>query len=124
MSIEVFSHIVRELTGDWIAPIECMKIQEEERFFHDEVVFFGKLEELGPTGKVHALQEASMLDKYKFDQQRAGFFFIEDPECRKIRSLEEDKQYIVWYNGASSIPYIIEIQDEPITTHRLMFETT
>mgnify|MGYP001409464459 FL=1 len=67
MSIEVFSHIVRELTGDWIAPIECMKIQEEERFFHDEVVFFGKLEELGPTGKVHALQEASMLDKYKFD---------------------------------------------------------
>lgn len=66
-----------------------------------------------------------MIDKYQFDEQRNGFFYNEEPECRKLRGLEEEKSYIVWYNGDSSIPFILELVDEaPIDTHRLLYETT
>ena len=52
-----------------------------------------------------------------------GFFHNSDPECRKARDLDETKPFIVWYNGENSVPYIIEIKDEVIETHRLMYET-
>lgn len=66
-----------------------------------------------------------MIDKYQFDEARNGFFYNEDPECRKLRGLDETKPYIVWYNGENSIPYIIELQDDsPVAAHRLLYETT
>ena len=124
MNIETFAAIVRELTGEWVLPIECQKIQSETRFFYDEVVYFGPADELKEGGRVHSLNDASMIDKYKFDIQRTGFFYNEDPECRKERELEGDKPYIVWYNGVNSVPFIIEIADEPISLHRVLYETT
>ena len=121
---ETFALIVRELTGEWILPVKCEMIQNEKRFFYDEVVYFGPVDELKEGGRAHKLNEASMVDKFKFDLQRNGFFYNEDPECRKARDLEEDKSYIVWYNGENSIPYIIEIGEEPIEVHRILYETT
>ena len=62
-----------------------------------------------------------MIDRYQFDEQRVGFFFNEDESCREKRNLDKDKSYIVWYNGENSVPYIIEITDEPIDRQHLMF---
>ena len=124
LNYSTFAAIVRELTGDWVLPIECEKIQDEKRFFYDEVVYFGPADELKEGGRVAQLNETSLIDKYKFDVQRSGFFYNEDPECRKARDLDGDKPYIVWFNGENSVPYIIEIKEEPIEVHRLLYETT
>ena len=64
---ETFALIVRELTGEWILPVKCEMIQDEKRFFYDEVVYFGPLDELKEGGRAHGLNEVSMVDKYKFD---------------------------------------------------------
>ncbi len=33
---------VRELTGEWFREIDCNDIQKDQRFFYDEVVYFGE----------------------------------------------------------------------------------
>ena len=44
--------IVRELTGEWVLPIECEKIQHPtDRIFFDEVVYFGPIDELKEEGR-------------------------------------------------------------------------
>ena len=119
---ETFAAIVRELTGDWVNPMSCDKIQSPDRFYYDEVVYFGSLSELEEGGKVDGMNKASMIDRYQFDEGRVGFFHNEDEKCRKERNLQEDKSYIAWFNGENSVPYILEVEDG-IDAHRIMFET-
>ena len=45
------------------------------------------------------------------DEQRIGYFYNTDPECRKARDLDEDKSYVVFFNGEESIPYILEVTE-------------
>ena len=63
-----------------------------------------------------------MIDRYEFDEQRIGYFYNSDPECRKARDLDEDKSYVVFFNGEESIPYILEVTEEGIETSRLLYE--
>ena len=63
-----------------------------------------------------------MIDRYEFDEQRIGYFYNSDPECRKARDLDEDKSYVVFFNGEESIPYILEVKEEGIETSRLLYE--
>jgi len=122
---EAFADVIRELTGDWVNPVDCVKIQGKNRFYYDEVVFFsGDLPALEVEGGVAwALQEVSMIDRYQFDEGRVGFFYNVDELCREKHKLDLDKSYIVWYNGANSVPYTLELTDEAVDVHRLMYET-
>ena len=63
-----------------------------------------------------------MIDRYEMDEQRIGYFYNSDPECRKARDLDEDKSYVVFFNGEESIPYILEVKEEGIETSRLLYE--
>jgi len=108
--------IVKELTGDWVKPLECKRIQALDRVYHDEVVFFGELE------KAQALEEVSMLDRYQFDEGRVGFFHNNDEACRKKHGVPAEGEFAVFYNGENSLPYVLKY-DETMDVRRLMFET-
>jgi hypothetical protein len=96
--------IVRELTGEWVTEIPCAEIQAASRYFYDELVYFGPGEDLKEGGIAEILVNVSMVDRYNFDQQRVGFYYNNEPECLKENDLEQDKRYIVFYNGENSIP--------------------
>ena len=53
-----------------------------------------------------------MFDRYHVDQDRAGFFYVEDPECRKQMKLDPEKRYIVFYNGEASIPSYLTVGED------------
>ena len=53
-----------------------------------------------------------MFDRYSFDEQRVGFYFNSDPQCKKLRDLDPVKDYIVIYNGENSVPSIHIVEDE------------
>ena len=77
-----FADIVRELTGEWFTLIHCDKIQSKQRFYYDEVVYFGEQSDLLGSGDFAPLAtKMSMLNRYYFDQPRAGFYFNSDPKC-------------------------------------------
>ena len=116
--------VIRELTGDWVNKIECDAIQGQSRWYYDEVVYFGPIEDLKPGGEAESFSQASMVDRYNFDEQRVGFFYNDDPECRTKRDLEGDKKYIVFYNGENSIPLVLELGLDNIEVSRLIYETT
>ena len=65
-----------------------------------------------------------MYDRYSFDEQRVGFFYNEDPECRKLRGLEEHKKYIILFNGENSIPIVLEIDKDEVSLSLLIREVT
>jgi len=65
-----------------------------------------------------------MVDRYNFDEQRVGFFYNADPECRKARDLDPKKKYIVIFNGENSIPSILEFGKDNIDLNRLFYEVT
>ena len=60
-----------------------------------------------------------MLDRYKWDDQRAGFFYNDEPECREARDLDPEKSYIVMYGGENSIPFKLTIGEDDIGIERL-----
>ena len=104
---QILATIVRELSGDWITWIECEAIQNEDRIFYDQVVYFGEGSDLQEGGKAEVLNRVSMADRYNFDEQRLGFYWNSDPDCRRDRRLNEDSNYIVFFNGENSIPLVL-----------------
>jgi len=119
---QMMAMIVRELSGDWVHPIKCDEIQGQNRWFYDEIVYFGAQEDLAKGGPVDFFAKASMVDRFNFDEQRVGFFYVEDPECRRLRDLDPEKSFIVIYNGENSIPFILEIGKDEVDLARLIFE--
>ena len=49
------------------------------------------------------LEGLSLFDKYNFDQQKVGFFWNNDPECKKEFGLDEEERYLLMLNGINSI---------------------
>lgn len=96
--------IMRELTGEWYREISCAEIQGEPRFYYDEVVYFGEVTDLYQSKQGALVNRLSMVDRYFVDQQRAGFYYNSDVECKKANNLEADKNYIVFYNGENASP--------------------
>ena len=64
------------------------------------------------------------MDRYTFDEQRVGFFYSSDKECKEKKGLDKDRDFIVYYNGEYSIPYVIEVNDDGLDKNRLLYETT
>ena len=123
-NVSVITTILQELTGDWVLPIACEEIQNQKRWYYDEIVYFGPKEDLEKDGIADIFNTASMIDRYNFDEQRVGFYYNDDPECRELRSLEKDEKYYVFYNGENSVPFILQVGLDKIDLPRLMFETT
>ena len=112
---------MRELTGEFVTEIECKKIQDPNRFNYDEVIYLGSQKHLFKEGgMVSALKQASKWDKYSFDLQRNGFFFNDQPDCRRERDLDPDEPYIIWYNGDQIEPLVVKVE-ETIEADRLMY---
>ena len=118
----IMAEIVRELTGDWVNTIECSEIQGANRWYFDEAVYFGKKEDLEDGGIADFFSKASMVDRFNFDEQRVGFFYTEDAECRRLRDLDVDKNYIVIYNGENSVPFILELGKDELNLGRMVHE--
>ena len=53
-----------------------------------------------------------------------GFWYNEDPECRKARQLDEDKKYLVFFHGENSVPFILEVGEDKFDLPRLMHEVS
>ena len=77
-----FALIIKELTGDFVVPIECDEIQADMRHHYDEVVFMGPKKEIEEHGSLELFNQLAMVDRYNFDDHRAGFYYVEDPACR------------------------------------------
>ena len=74
----------KSLTGDWVSEIECAGIGAEGRIYEDQVVYFGPESDLRKDeGKAAKLIDASIIDKYEFNEQHVGFHFNSDKECAK-----------------------------------------
>lgn len=120
----MFATIVKELTGDWVTEISCSEIQGQNRWYYDEVIFFGDADDLKTDGVADLMNAVSMADRFNFDESRMGYYYNTDPKCREERSLEADKKYIVIYNGENSVPYILEFGKDHIDLQRLFYEVT
>ena len=66
--------MIKELTGDWVNPIECDAIQHPDRLFFDEVVYFGAPEDMEEGGVMEFLETASIHDRYTFYNEPIGIF--------------------------------------------------
>ncbi len=98
-----FADIVLQYTGDWVTEISCEDIQADDRILYDEVIFFGDKESLkGASG--WNLEMLSMMDRYNYHQQPAGFFYNTDPECRQEIGLDASKEFISMFNGYNALP--------------------
>ena len=75
-------------------------------------------------GPANVFNIASMIDRYQFDEQRVGFYYNSEPECREKRGLDKDKSYIIFYHGENSVPYILTMGQDRVDVPRLAFETT
>ena len=53
------------------------------------------------------LNEVASLDRHNSEEQLVEFLFNEEPECRKTHGLDEDKSYVVSFNGYHSVPSIL-----------------
>ena len=97
---KVIALLMKELSGDWVEEIACEDIQKKERYNYDEVVYLGAAKDIFESGgKATNLNEVSMIDMYYSNDQMIGYFYNTDPECRKTLGYEEDKDYIVFFNG-------------------------
>lgn len=65
---QLLATIVKELSGDWIREAKCEEIQGANRWFYDEVVYFGPSEDLEEGGKAADLKKAALFDRYNFDE--------------------------------------------------------
>ena len=99
---------VKYLTGDFYEKIKCKKLQSPDREFYDEVVYLGDVENLeGEHGKL--LTQLSLKDRFIFDQQHLGFYYNDDPECRKKYDLDETKNYLLMLNGVDAMASHVEL---------------
>ena len=48
---------------------------------------------------VKLLEGVAIADKYGFDQQRVGFYYNTDAECKKEFGFEEDGRYLMMLTG-------------------------
>ena len=64
---EHFALIIKELTGDFFLEIACEDIQAEQRFYYDEVLYFGAKEDLMEGGSADLLVQIAMVDRYNYD---------------------------------------------------------
>ena len=113
--------IIKELTGDFVEPINCSDIQAEMRHHYDEVVYMGPKKEIEEGGSLALFEELAKVDRYNFDDQRAGFYYVEDSACRTEHDLDDDKNYIVFFNGENSIWNHIEVTPDSVNFEQLMF---
>lgn len=81
----------------------------------------GDAEDLKAEGTAEILNSMAMVDRYNYDQQRAGFYYNSDPKCRSEHDLEEDKKYVVYFNGVNSLPYHLTLDEDYINFEQLMF---
>jgi len=96
--------ILRELTGEWVHFVECDQIQHEDRYFYDEIVYFGKEDDLDIGGKADNIQTLSMIDRYSFAEQRISYYYNDDPACAEANQLDPEKNWIVSFNGHNAVP--------------------
>ena len=107
---DFFSKIVNSLTGEWVNHTECEDIQSPRRLFFDEMIYFGPEEDLKTFAD--SVEIIAKYDRYIFDAQRVGFYWNDDPECRKRFNLEEGN-WVVMFNGEySEQPIGIEIDED------------
>ena len=67
------------------------------------------------------LELLSQSDRYLFDQQRIGFYWNDDPACKKQFDLEEDKRYLLMLNGLNSVESHIELSEDLYEIEDLMY---
>ena len=99
-----------QLTGDWVNEIGCdIRVHRDE----SKVVYFGSDQDLVLGGNADYFLETAIFDAFKNSDNtnRIGFYFNEDPECRKAKDLDENKNYMIFYNGALK-PFEVEIGPE------------
>ena len=113
--------IIKELTGDFVEPITCSDIQAEMRHHYDEVVYMGPKKEIEEGGSLELFEQLAKVDRYNFDDQRAGFYYTEDAACRTEHDLDDEKSYIVFFNGENSIWNHIEVTPDTVNFEQLMF---
>ena len=65
-----------------------------------------------------------MFDRYQFDEDRAGFYYVEDPDCRKAKELDHTKKHVGFYNGEGAIPYHLTFGKDEIPYDRMIYEVT
>ena len=76
---------LKSLTGDWVSEINCSDIGAEGRAYQDQVLYFGPESDLDydAVAKASKLRDASIIDKYEFNEQHIGFYYNSDKECAK-----------------------------------------
>ena len=117
--------MIRELTGEFIHFIECDNIQSDNRYFYDEIVFFGDEADLEAGGIGDNIETLSMIDRYSFAEQRIQFYYNDDPACREKNQLDPEKKFIVSFNGHNSVPSAWEYTtNDPIDMEQLIFMAT
>ena len=80
---------------------------------------------MAPGGSAHVVAQASMFDRYQFDEDRAGFYYVEDPACRRSKgAANNDNKQVGFFNGEGSLPYFLVFGEDEITYERMLFETT
>jgi len=115
-----FAGLMRNLTGEYYTKISCDKLQAEDREFYDEVVFLGDEKDLANhNGEMLSL--LSQIDRFTYDQQRIGFYWNDEPECKKQFDLEEDKPHLLMLNGLNSIESNIALTGEYHDPYDLMY---
>mmetsp|Transcript_34816 Transcript_34816/g.45830 ORF Transcript_34816/g.45830 Transcript_34816/m.45830 type:complete len:209 (-) Transcript_34816:812-1438(-) len=104
------AQMVKELSGDWYTEIECEQLQADERFYYDEVVYFGDAKDLQGDGHFAATMNAvSIQNRYEYDHMRAGFYFVTDPGCRVNYGLQPDGKYMMILNGPNSPDEVVDL---------------
>lgn len=77
-------------------------------------MYFGAAEDLLPEGKSYHLNLVSMSEKFNAYEQLIAFFYNSDSECRKSHGLQEDKEYLAFFNGEDLPPKYLEVPDDGI----------
>ena len=120
-NVEFFAAVIKDLTGDWIYTVECDDIYNPDRWYYNEVVFFGDQEDLQSGGVAEFLNTISMHDRYSFNDQPVGFLFNFQPECRQKMNLDKDKKHILIYNGDTIEPFLMTFEEDEISMDILNF---
>ena len=68
------------------------------------------------------LNSVAMIDRYSKAEQKVGFLFVEDHECRETRGFDIDQNYIVFYNGDDSIPSILKVGKDKFDVQAILME--
>ena len=107
------ANAIKDLTGDWVRELQsCDEIQAPDRYYHDEVVYFGPKTDL-IEGEIYSrkvkrskawdLIALSMINRYNYDEQKVGFYQILHP-CKKNYDMDIYNDYVVFFNGENSKP--------------------